>query len=102
MVLRKVEVMVLKINEDRYFKLRMNCGNGTNTKPKLMALWCLLDFTAYLGIDTMTIYGDSLTVVYCDKKLCSLQFISLAQWCRRTEDLLTSFSELYIDHIFCA
>ena len=35
---------VFKLNESCSYKLKMGCGNGTNTSGELLALWSLLHF----------------------------------------------------------
>lgn len=44
--------VLLVINEDHKFKMRMNCGFGSNTKAELLALWSLVNFAATAGIDS--------------------------------------------------
>ena len=93
---------VLKINEDDHIKLRLNYNLHSNTKAELMALWCLLLFASSLGIDSIQIFGYLLVIIKWEKKLCSLQIISLHHWCKQTEEILTSFHEISIECIFKA
>ena len=51
--------MILKLNEDRFYKLRMGCSHGTDTKDELLGLCGLLQFAILSGIISLQVYGDS-------------------------------------------
>ena len=89
-----------RINDEHLFRLKMNCGRGSNTKYELLYISCLSKFASTLGIDILKIYGDSLVIVNWEKKSFSLHVISLFRWCWRIEYLLASFHVMNIDHIF--
>ena len=51
--------VTVKIIGESIFKLLMWCGNGTNIREKVMALWNLTYFALHKGIFEIPIYGDS-------------------------------------------
>ena len=55
--------MVLILNNDHLFNLRMGGGIGSNTRAKLLGLWGLLHFHSLLGIYDITIYGESNVII---------------------------------------
>ena len=61
--------MFLQINDEHQFKLRMNCGKGTNTKFELLALCCLAKVAYILSIDSLSVIGSSMVIVNWTKKL---------------------------------
>ena len=54
---------IFRINDENLFIFRLNFGNGTNTKVELLALWCLIKIFTLLGIDSLSIFGDSLMII---------------------------------------
>lgn len=82
------------------FKLRLKCGSGTNTNAEFLALWCLLRFITFLGIDSIRLSGDSLTTVNWARKTVDLQAIDLIQWCNRINGILDGLHNWEIQHIY--
>jgi len=41
---------VLKCPIEGTFRIKMNCGKGTNTRGELLALWCILFFACFKKI----------------------------------------------------
>jgi hypothetical protein len=35
------------------FRLKMNCGCGTNTKGELLSMWCILYFACYKMVNRL-------------------------------------------------
>jgi hypothetical protein len=54
---------VLKINEHLAYKWTLNCGQGTNTKAKLMGVWATLTLASRLSITYIEVFGDSRIVI---------------------------------------
>ena len=44
--------LVLRLNKDHFFKLKLNCCSRSNTKSKLMPLRCLSSVASNFGIDS--------------------------------------------------
>jgi hypothetical protein len=59
------------------FRLKMNCGRGTNTKGELLALWCILYFAFFKKINRLHLVGDSKIIIDYFANDNNLQVISL-------------------------
>ena len=55
--------ILLGINPIHSFKIKLGCGNNTNTRAELLALWVLLYFVDGIGIPSLHVYGDSSIVI---------------------------------------
>jgi ribonuclease HI len=84
------------------FKIKMNCGSGTNTRSELLALWSLLYFACYKKISILHLVGDSKVIIEWFNNVNELQVISLLPWMRRIKELSGKFSLLKADHIYRA
>ena len=49
----------LMISKDHFYCIKMGCGQSTNTRAELLALWVLLTFANMLGLPYLHIRGDS-------------------------------------------
>jgi ribonuclease HI len=59
------------------FRLKMNCGRGTNTRGELLALWCILYFARYKKVTRLHLVGDSKIIIDWFSNDDNLQVISL-------------------------
>jgi ribonuclease HI len=73
------------------FRLKMFCGNGTNTKGELLALWCILYFACYKKINRIQLVGDSKIIIDWFTNDNNLQVISLQPWMSRIRALSGRF-----------
>lgn len=55
--------VVIKLNMNHCFRLRMAVGLGTNTKTDLVALWGLLWFALQKKLRIYQILGDSKVII---------------------------------------
>ena len=55
--------MVLRLNKNYYFTLRLGGGIGTNTKDELLSLWGLLKFAILIKISYICISGGSKVII---------------------------------------
>ena len=55
--------VLLKINKDLIFQLKLGCCKAANTKSELLSLWCLLEFAWTNGIIALQGCRDSLFIV---------------------------------------
>ena len=55
--------IVLLISSSHFFHAKIGYGKSTNTRVELLALWTLLSFAAYLGIPTLSAFGDSQVII---------------------------------------
>jgi len=78
----------------------MNCGNGTNTKGELLALWCILYFACYKKINMIQLVGDSKIIIDWFTNDCNLQVISLQPWMSRIRALSGRFDQIKAQHIY--
>ena len=51
------------LTESQLFKLKLNCGQGTNSKVELLDLWCLCKVALTFGLDAIEIFGDSQVII---------------------------------------
>jgi ribonuclease HI len=93
---------VLKCPELGTFRLKMNCGSGTNTRGELLALWCLLYFACYKKITKLQLVGDSKVIIDWFTNENDLQVVSLLPWMTRIRVLSGSFIQLKAQHIYRA
>ena len=54
---------VLYIGSDHYFFIQLGCGQSTNTRAKLLALWVLLFVADEMGLLELRVFGDSKTII---------------------------------------
>ena len=83
-----------------FFKVWMNCSSGSNTKGELLSLWILLWFSSSLDLDRIHIFGDSKIIVDWEVGLHCIRVLHLDPWLRWVQELLATFHELTISHIF--
>ena len=78
----------------------MGCGEGSNTRAELLALWGLLKF--YFMKDTLSfqVIGDSRVISDREDEIYSLQVSILDHWCHKTRRMLECFNMFSIKHIF--
>jgi hypothetical protein len=62
------------------FRLKMNCGIGTNTRGELLALWCILYFSFYKKVQRLQMVSDSKVIIDWFNTDKSLQVVSLHPW----------------------
>jgi ribonuclease HI len=84
------------------FRLKMNCGSGTNTKGELLALWCILYFACFKKINRLQLVGDSKIIIDWFANDNNLQVISLQPWMTRIRELSGRFIQLKAHHIYRA
>jgi len=61
------------------YRIKMNCGSGSNTKAELLALWYILYFAHF------KLVGDS-------KVIIDLQVVYLQPWMKKIRDLSRKFT----------
>jgi hypothetical protein len=84
--------VVLKCPIEDTFRIKMNCGKGTNTTGQLLALWCILFFSFYKKITILQLVGDSKVTIDWFKNANTLQVASLQRWTYKVGGRLKSFS----------
>jgi hypothetical protein len=69
--------VVLKCPVLGTYRLKMNCGRGTNTRGELLALWCILHFAYYKKVTRLQLVGDSKVIIDWFNNDNNLQVVSL-------------------------
>ena len=77
-----------------------NCGNGTNTRSEMLALWSLLYYARTLDIDTIQIAGDSKVIVEWFKGTIHMESMILNYWMECIMQLKGQFLEINIQHVY--
>ena len=88
------------INASHHLEFSLGVGHGTNTKAELLSLWALLLSSQMMGILLAHIYGDSKVIINWARGLTAISPLELMHWCRETKNLLVSFQDLSISHIY--
>lgn len=91
---------VIYLNEDHYYTFRLNCGNGSNMKAELLALWCILRCANIFGLVNIKVYGDSHVTIKCAAKEFDLNVIALSHWCGRARMDIDMQENISFAHIF--
>ena len=91
---------VLLISASHFFHGKMGCIISTNTRVELLALSSLLSFAAYVGIPSLTVFGDSQVIInWANQKAC-LKVTTLELWCDRIRTTQATFLSLRFQHIY--
>ena len=75
--------VVLRLNKDHFYTLKLNCGYGNNTKDEFISLWCFSKVASSFGSDFIKQIGDYKVIVNWAKCLYNMQVIDLQKWCWR-------------------
>ena len=88
------------INETHRLEFSLGVGHGTNTKAELLSLWALLLSSQMMGIPLTHVYGDSQVITNWVRGSNELSPPDLIHWCQETKNLLVTFHDLSITHIY--
>ena len=91
---------MIHLNASYSLNFSLGCGNSTNTRSKLLALWAILMVSKQMGIPLQSIFGDSLVIISLVNRLASLNVPSLSHWCDDILSLLQLVPFVTIQHIF--
>ena len=83
-----------------HFHLWLGCGVSTNTKSKLLAFWCILQFAWIIGIPSFHIFGDSQIIINWHLGLSKLEALDISHQLSRTEERASQFIQLQAQHIY--
>lgn len=64
--------VVMKLQDDRVYKLGLGCGIGTNTTGELLSLWCLLFYATVKHLSFLHVVGDSKIIIDWLNEICRL------------------------------
>lgn len=82
---------VIYINKDHYFTLKLNCGNGTDTKAEMIGLSCVLAMSEHFGFHEISVYGDSRVTIKWAQGAFNINVITLHHWCCRIKEAILLF-----------
>jgi ribonuclease HI len=75
-------------------------GKGTNTKAELLGIWTLLMWARQLGIQCISVMGDSKMIIDWLNCLCVIKNITHTHRCDRIRALAKTFTEIEFRHIY--
>ena len=78
----------------------MGCGQSTNTRSELLALWALLVISKKIGLPFLHVRGDSTTIINWINGRVSLSALNLDAWCQNIRELESSFLHLDFLHVY--
>ena len=90
----------LLISRDHYFCLEMGCGQSTNTRSELVALWTLFITSKMFCLPCLHIHGYSSAIINWFNRRAVLSTLSLDGWCQNIKDLESSFLQLESCHVY--
>ena len=91
---------VIFINETHILSFSVGCGNSTNTRAELLALWSVLRVSMLMGLPIQMILGDSMVIISWVKRLSALEIPTLKHWCDEIFSMLLLLPPVTFNHIF--
>ena len=88
------------ISQDHYYCLKIGCGQSTNTRSELLALWVLLVTANIFGLPCLHIRGDSSAIINWFNWRVDLSALNLDGWCHNIKELESSFLQLDSWHVY--
>jgi ribonuclease HI len=84
------------------FRIKMNCGSGTNTRGELLSFVVFTLFCFLQKDNNVTLVGDSKVIIEWFSNKNDLQVVSLMPWMTRIRVLSGNFIQLRAKHIYRA
>ena len=91
---------MIYLSETHYFSFSVGCGNNTNTRAELLAIWSVLRVSMLMGLPIQLILGDSMVIISWVKRLSALEIPSLKHWCDEIFSMLLLVPPVTFNHIF--
>ena len=91
--------MVIKLQLNLCYSLRIGIGKGTNIEAELLALWGFLWFANEKDFHSLSILGDSKFIMDWENDTHLLHTIELSHWIPRVRELISCFHKIS-NHIF--
>ena len=91
---------VIFISDTHFLCFSVGCGNSTNTRAELLALWSVLRVSLLMGLPLQLVLGDSMVIITWVKRLATLEIPSLKHWCDEIFSMLHTVPPVTFDHIF--
>ena len=67
----------LALSNVHSLKFTLGCGQSTNTRAELLALWALLVVEKDMGLPSLHIFGDSFVIINWENNMASLDSLNL-------------------------
>ena len=91
---------VIYISDSHFLSFAVGCGNSTNTRAELLALWSVLRVSMLMGLPIQLILGDSMVIISWVKRLSALEIPTLKHWCDEIFSMLHHVPSVTFNHIF--
>jgi ribonuclease HI len=82
------------------YKWTFNCGEGTNTRAKLLGVWDTLIVASRLDLKHIKVLGDSQIIIDWLNNKGKLRVLALDRWQEKIIDFIKNFKEISFEHIF--
>ena len=90
----------LLIGSSHYLCIKMGCGQSTNTRFELLALWTLLAVAKELDLPSLHVFGDSTAIINWANQKAALTSLNLDGWCHNIRLLESFFHHLDLQHVY--
>ena len=90
----------LKLSKDERIEICWNGGKGTNNLAELMAIWCGFNTAVNLGLQGVSVYGDSKLVIDTMLGHATSSMIAYHGWFRHAKLILERLNRPPITHIY--
>jgi len=91
---------IIKLDGQCSYKWLINCGQGTNTRAKLLGAWALLTLASWLSIQSIQVQGDSKVIIDWLKGKGRLQVVILDCWKLKLRRLIDLFHHISFAHVY--
>jgi ribonuclease HI len=91
---------IIKTSGNSTIRWTLNCGQGTNTRAKLLGLWASLILAQRLNISQLHVLGDSKVILDWSNQSCNINVANLMGWKKKIRELIQYFSFIKFDHIY--
>ena len=91
---------MIYLSETHYYGFSIGCGECTNTRAELLALWSVLRVCQLMGLPIKMIYGDSLVIISWFNRISTLDLPTLKHWCDDINSMLRLAPPVSFNHIF--
>lgn len=92
--------MTLYRSPHNFFQLVRSIGEGTNIRADFLALWALLWFANYIGINSVLLMRNSKCIINWAMGKAALSSIYLEHWIDRVKKLIKVFEGISFKHIY--
>jgi ribonuclease HI len=80
--------------------MAFQCGEGTNTKEKLLGIWETLTLATHLSLLKLQALGDSKVIIEWINNRGRFQASAIEGWKHKTKELIKKNQEISFQHIF--